>query len=131
MMNKISVGIKILGSSSILFSFILLLSFILGGSLKPLNMARLGYILTTAGWLIFGIGLLKRFNWARAGSQVWAAIFFIDTFRQPSYLILNFKNHPLFGLLFLVPSVFFFLSILIFFSIPSVKQEFIKITGET
>ncbi len=130
MTNKTSFGIKVYGIISLIFSFIILFLVVIPSLYSP-NMSTLAYFISALGWMIFGIGVLKHYSGARIGLMALSVIYIVDTFEQPSHLLLTIRNQPITGLTILITSLTFFLSLLFFFARPSVKQEFIKNDGKS
>ncbi len=116
-----SIGIKIYGYLSLVFSVMFFIY-----SQDPLNMFSAAYLITSIGWLVFGIGVLKRLEWSRIGLIVVAAIYIIDSLEYPSRILSAIKDREFIALTILGMGLAFFSSLIFYFTRPSIKQQFIK-----
>lgn len=116
-------GIKIYSLLSVIYSFYMLSIVANPNVYHAPIMIRAGYILTAIFWLVFGIGILKRYSWSRIGLLGVATLYFIDYIRYPPKRIisdiLNLSIRPTWVL-----GVIFFVSLFIYFMRPKVKQQF-------
>jgi lysylphosphatidylglycerol synthetase-like protein (DUF2156 family) len=119
----ISIGIKIYAFLS-LVSFALMVLFVIFK--EPFDMFSIAYMITSIGWLVFGIGVLKRLEWSRIGLIVVAAIYIIDSVEYPSRILNAIKNRDFIGLTILGIGLAFFGSLIFYFTMPGIKQQFKK-----
>jgi hypothetical protein len=123
----LSFGIKIYGVLSVLF-FIYMFSFVVKftDSFNILSMYSLAYLITALCWLVFGIGVLRRLPWARIGLIAIAGIYTIDFIEYPSQVLSAIRRHELTSIVRWSIGLIFFISVIIFFTRPRVKQQFIN-----
>ena len=119
----ISIVIKIYAFLSLVF-FALMVLFVIFK--EPFDMFSIAYMITSIGWLVFGIGVLKRLEWSRIGLIVIAAIYIIDSVEYPSRILNAIKNRDFIGLTILGIGLAFFGSLIFYFTRPGIKQQFKK-----
>jgi len=126
-----SIGIKIFGILSVIFS-IYVFSFVVVPEFQHTpNLLTVAYLVTAICWLVFGAGVLMRLSWARIGLIIVAVIYIVDAVEYPSYILVAIKNHDVDILTRLVAALIYFFSLVIFFTRASVKKQFAKNQSET
>lgn len=122
------IWIKLFGILSMTFSLYIFANVVIPRLLHPLysNMFTTAYFITAICWMIFGIGVLKRLAWARVGLIVVAAIYIVDSVEYPSRIVNVIRNQDMLTLTIMITGLIFFISVIIFFTRPRVKQQFIN-----
>lgn len=122
-----SYGIKIYGMLSILFSIYMFYYVVdVSGSFHAMTMFLTAYLVTALCWLVFGVGVLMRFPWARIGLIAIAGIYIIDMLEYPFRVLSDLKRGGMAAMLAFIGYLFFFISLIIFFTRPRVKKQFSK-----
>jgi hypothetical protein len=120
---KMSLGIIIYSILSVIYSFYMLSIVANPHAYHAPIMIRAGYILTAILWSVFGIGILKKYSWARIGLLGVATLYFIDYITYPpKRIIADILDHTIRPTWVL--GVIFFVSLFIYFMRPKVKQQF-------
>jgi hypothetical protein len=121
-----NIGIKIYGILAVLFSLLIIYIVVIPDFIYRLDsyMFTLAYLITAICWLVFGIGVLKRVNWARIGLIVVSGIYAVDTIEYPSHLIATIKRYGSEALALLIIAIIFFVSLIVYFTRPRIKKHF-------
>ena len=122
-----STSIKIFSALSIIFSLWIILVTVPELIHAP-SMFTIVYLISAVCWSVFGLGILKRLPWARIGLICLAVIYIFDSLEHPSYLIRAIKYQEIGALTKLSLGLIFFISVIVFFTRPKIKQQFIKKT---
>ncbi len=116
-------GIKIYSILSVIYSLYMFSIVANPNVYHAPYMIRAGYILIVMFWMVFGIGILKRYAWARIGLIATAILSLVDYVTYPPKeiisSILDRTIRPTWVL-----GVIFFASLIIFFMRPKIKQQF-------
>jgi hypothetical protein len=116
------IGIPAFGLLSVAFS-LFVIAFIAGPRMRyGIDYVNIVYLVTAICWLVCGIGLLKKKDWARKGLIFMSAIYLFDSFQQPSYIWKAISASMWSVLLLLGISTTFFVALLIFLFLPRVKR---------
>lgn len=121
-----SISIPLFGVLSITFSLVIVALVALPSLRRGINSVNILYFATGVCWFISGIGIIKRKSWARRGLMFLAVLYIYDSLQQPSRIIRAMNASEWSVLSALLVGLIFFVALLIFLSLTSIKQQFSK-----
>jgi tetratricopeptide (TPR) repeat protein len=121
-----SISIPVFGILSITFSLVIVALVALPSLRRGINSFNVLYLATGVCWFMCGIGIIKRKSWARRGLMFLAVLYLYDSLQQPARIIHAITASKWLGLSALLVGLIFFVTLLIFLSLTSIKQQFSK-----
>lgn len=113
------------GILAIIFSIFIFLSLV-PELTNPYRLQTFLALVSSFCWFIFGIGVIKRFSWARIGIIITAIVYIVDTFEQPRLVLEVITNHDFITLGKIIIGLIFFSSTIYFFTRKTIKDQFKK-----